>query len=188
VRIVASIFFCFLVTASYAQQDSTLKGRWMIGGNGEMYIERINNEPQNLFTISVEPQAGYFFAKSFAAGLRLPFGFSVNSFQVTLLPFAAYYLPLKGNIKPFIELNTGVAWDNNIDEVSYEVDYKQTAWLAGGRTGAAFFIKQNISLDLFLYYKNKRNKWRDLDPDAIQLEGVTTLKKFGIGAGFQIYL
>jgi len=160
----------------------------MIGGNGEMYIERLNTNTQNLYTISIEPQAGYFFTESIVGGMRLPFGFSVNSFQVTLLPFAAYYFPLKGSIKPFVELNTGVAWDNNIDEESYKVDYKQTSWIAGGRAGAAFFIKQNVSLDLFFYYRNKRTNWRDLDPDAIQLEGVTTLKKLGIGAGFQIYL
>lgn len=160
----------------------------MLGGNGEMYFERINSTDPNLFTIRVEPQAGYFFSKAFAAGVRFPFGFSVNSFQFSILPFAAYYFPVKGFVKPFVELNTGVAWDHNLDEESYKVDYKQTSWIAGGRAGAAFFIKKNISLDVFLYYRNKSTSWRDLDPDAIQSEGVTTLQKFGIGAGFQIYL
>lgn len=159
----------------------------MLGGNGEMYLERINSAGPNFFTISIQPQAGYFFTEYFAAGLRLPLGFSVNSFHVTLLPFAAYYLPLKGNIKPFVELNAGLAWDNNLDEVSYKIEYKQTAWIAGARAGSAFFIKQNISLDLFLYYVNKRTTWHDLNPDAVQQEGVTSLQKTGLGAGFQIY-
>ena len=112
-----SILIFVLFFASFglhAQQDSSLAGKWMVGGNAQFNIEKIELTDESLLTIFINPQGGYFFTNSFVGGLRFPFGFTVNSYQVALLPFVSYYIPIKGTIRPFIELNSGVEWDNTI--------------------------------------------------------------------------
>lgn len=156
----------------------------MLGGNGEMYVERIAGNTGRLILI-IEPQAGFFFSNSWAAGIRLPLGFLSNSYQIAVQPFARYYVPLKNKIRPFVELNTGREWKNNLDPTTLDVVYKEQSWLLGGRTGAAFFIGNHVSLDVYLYYDSQNTSWQDLKQNA---SGNLINQQFGLGVGFQIYL
>lgn len=156
----------------------------MVGGSGDLYMERIAGNMGRLIFI-VEPQAGYFITDTWAVGMRLPLGFLSNSYQIATVPFVRYYLPLAGNIKPFAELSAGHEWKNNLDPSNFDLVYKERSWLIGARAGAAFFIRQNISLDAFLYFAGENTSWEDLKLEA---SGSLSNQRYGLAFGFQIYL
>ena len=166
-----------------AQPDSSLAGTWMVGGNGDLYVERIAGNSGRLIFI-VEPQAGYFITNTWAVGMRFPLGFLSNSYRVAAVPFVRYYLPLAGNIRPFVGLSGGREWKNNLDPSTLDVVYKERSWLLGVRAGAAFFIRPNISLDAYLYYAGENTTWEDLKLEAT---GSLANQRFGLAFGFQIY-
>ncbi len=192
-KLIAILFLVCGTLTSHAQKEPTnqiqadeevylYKGLWMIGGNGRIYVEKIGTQTGRLIAI-IEPQTGYFFTRYLAAGLRLPMSFKSTEYEVATTPFIRFYAPIQGNIIPFAELNGGYSIravkDVNGDES------KTNSYLYGVRTGAAFFIKKNISLDLFLYYSGKKSSTKY--PDGSTSEPITN-QFMGVGAGFQIYL
>jgi hypothetical protein len=182
-RLKLAALFLVLHFSALAQQEISLAGKWLAGGNAELYVERIAGNTGRLVLI-LEPQAGYFFTNSWAAGLRLPLGFLSNSYQIAVQPFVRFYVPLPGDIKPFVEVNSGYEWKNNLNRTTLDVVYTERSWFFGARGGAAFFVNTNVSVDVFLYYNGKNTTWEDLDFDA---HGTLVNQTFGLGAGFQIY-
>jgi hypothetical protein len=104
------LLFLFVSALASAQTE---KGSFMIGGNASV---EFNKNDQNgdtgetkTFSISINPQAGYFVANNFSLGLSLPVSISrgkstypgingeaeskTNGFGVA--PFVRYYIPVK---------------------------------------------------------------------------------------------
>jgi hypothetical protein len=177
-------FFCLIGLQISAQELPELKKIWMLGGNADIYIERVGGNQGRLIAIA-HPGVGYFVAKNFAVGLRTPIGFLSNEYKIGIAPFTRYYFPSKSTTRLFVEINGGYSWRGlkNVAINSYNMEY---SWLFGGSGGAAFFINKNVSIDLFLFYsgQNSKTKIKELDMFTEPI-----LKaEIGIGAGFQIFL
>jgi len=168
----------------FAQEQMELKNRWMVGGNAEIYIERIGGNTGRLIAIA-HPGAGYFVAKNFAIGARTPVSFFSNEYKLGIVPFTRYYLPSKSTARLFVELNGGRTW-RGLKDVStnrYSMEY---SWLFGGSAGAAFFVNKNISIDIFLFYAGQSSRTRIVDTDIYT--DALMKAEIGLGAGFQIFL
>ena len=182
--ILACIFFSISFGLA-AQIDSVeLKKRWLVGGNGQIYLEKIGANTGRLIVIA-EPQAGYFFSNSWMAGLRAPMSFFSNEYKIATQPFVRFYVPIKGHVIPFIEANIGYEWRViiNVTEAPNNLD---KSFLYGTRAGGAFFLNQNISIDLFLYYSGQNSRYKN--GETGEVSDPLLKQYFGIGAGFQIYL
>lgn len=182
---VTTLLFVLFTLGLLAQVDSVqLQKRWLVGGNGQIYLEKIGANTGRLIAI-VEPQGAYFFTNSWMAGLRAPMSFKSNEYKIAVVPFVRYYVPIKGHVRPFFELNFGHDW-RVIINVSDTPNNLDNSWLYGARAGGAFFLNQHVSIDLFLYYTGQNSRYKN---GATGEVGEPLLKQyFGVGAGFQIYL
>ena len=177
------LIFCFVLASIslYAQEEKPgiqLHKNWLLGGNGQLYLEKIGDQTGRLIFV-VEPQAGYFFSPSWMVGLRAPLSFRSNEYEIGVLPFVRYYFPVKGDIIPFLEANGGYKL-RVIIGLDDEPNVNETSWVFGARGGGAFFLNDHASIDLFLFYRG----------ESATFEGSDALLKqfFGLGAGFVVYL
>ena len=179
-----SIAFLVLTLGLQAQEKDSiaLAKKWLVGGNAKFYVETVGSQTARLI-VDIEPQAGYFITNWFAVGLRLPVSFTSDAFRTTINPFVRFYLPVGGNIIPFAELNGGHAWRMIYDTQTSAYDDVERCWILGTQAGAAFFINQNVSIDVYLYYSGQNCQ--------LESNGVIYPQRinhnFGLGAGFQIY-
>ncbi|HEY2350290.1 MAG TPA: hypothetical protein VGH64_14835, partial [Puia sp.] len=132
----------------------------------------------NATTVSILPDAGYFFFNKLAGGLKLSYslgnpggnGFSSNEYGVS--PFLRYYvLPSSKNINIFGQVAYG--W-NRVDagggnSISHE-------WSISA--GPAFFLNPHIALEFALFYTNTGG--------ASYTTG--NGESIGLNVGFQIHL
>lgn len=180
---ILSLVLCFGFGLN-AQTDSSLAKKWLVGGNAEMYMEKIGSNSGRVIAI-LEPQVGYFFTNYLAAGLRVPLSFKSNEYQISIQPFVRFYLPTESMIRPFLEVNTGYDW-RVIIPVTSTPNNVERSWLFGARGGAAFFLNKSVSIDMFLFYSGVSSK------SEIGTTGEISdplLKQYlGLGAGFQVYL
>ena len=153
--------FCLsvlLTTFSIFCLAQTEKGTWMLGGKG--FIGSLGKG----FYVNLEPNGGYFLYDNFAVGglFKLQAATESNSTEFILGPYARYYLG-KGNVKALGEMAVGL----NIAE--------KTILTFQLGLGAAWFVRENVSLDfLAIYGINDNNNGLVGD-------------RFGVNAGFQIY-
>ncbi len=158
-----------MVSIANAQTD---KGDWMVGGN-----MTINTTSGNS-SFSLNPSAGYFFAKGFVAGAQFNLGFSKSEntkySNVGVGPFARYYFDLKSpNFKPFLHA------DFDFGTATVKDDFGKssttiTSFFIGA--GGAFFINPNVALEGVAGYN--RSKIENLSPD----------NGFLFRIGFQVHL
>lgn len=185
-RLVTYIFCClsfalFAQTTQESKPQINLHKKWLVGGNGEIYMERIGSSQGRVIAI-IEPQAGYFFTKNFSAGIRLPMQFKSTEYGFDLHPFFRYYFSVSGKLVPFVEANLGYGW-RYVSDVSN--DYSVTQGIrTGARAGGAYFLNPNVSLDVFLYYQYQ--KGNTVYPNG--KTGTTANQYLGVGFGFQVYL
>ena len=158
-----------MVTVSNAQTEKT---DWLVGGN--MTINTTEGNSQ--FTL--QPSAGYFFARNFAAGGQVTLSFAkqedtkYSSFSIG--PFARYYFDIRNSpFKPFLhaDLNFGsTAVKDNFGKTSTTT----TSFFIGA--GGAYFINSNVALEALAGYN--RTKIETYDPT----------NGFLFRIGFQVHL
>lgn len=190
-----SVLFVLLAFGANAQ---TQQGNWVASGKtGLDFISATTKEYYDGETdsdsdykqssISVSPSVGYFVIDNLAVGLSAAFqsykdktgndDWSDPSTAFAIMPFATYYIPLQGQVRPFVGVGGGFG---GVSEGDDDAD-KFSGLALGGNAGVAIFLNDKISLDLgaqYIHtnYKNKDdNDWR--------------LKTGSIGAmvGFSVY-
>jgi outer membrane protein len=139
--------------------------------------------------ITLAPQAGYFVTNGLMIGLNMSVlivrikeegdnesdGGSITSFQ----PMIRYYFKPAGKIRPFGEVRGGfLSYKDKNDD-----DEGETVTLFGAKGGAAFFLNDKVSLDLFLDYGVATNK-----EGSGNFESKSTNSLISFGAGFSIFL
>ncbi len=166
--LLSSLMFITALT-TFSQTNRT---DWMIGGNMRINTTEANEE----FTF--QPSAGYFFAKSFAAGAEFKLSFSKfggeRSNAVGVGPFARYYFNLRdASFKPLIHssftIESVTTRQNNIKNRN-----TVTSLFIGG--GGAYFINENVALEAVAGYN--RSKYENFDSQG----------GFAFRLGFQVHL
>lgn len=199
-----AILFGLLAATATAQ---TTKGNWMFGST----VGISNNAPLNIggsladnhagvnflgttsksgnvketinsTLVSVAPAVGYFLADRLMVGFNVNFSFfsaeGNNKLTLTTLaPQVRYYFNQESKIRPFGEVRGGILF---VKETGQERD---AATLLGARGGAAIFLNEKVSLDIFLDYANTT-----LAEDTDRAIPKTTNSAFGLGVGFSFFL
>ena len=164
------------------------KGQFLVGGSGSFSSNDQNNVKSTSVTLS--PNAGYFFLNKLAGGVDLTLHNSVskagtekntmNGYGIS--PFVRYYvLPASNKINLFAEASYG--WAKGKNKYLTHQAYTTTANSYSFSAGPAFFITPNLALEISAGYT--QNEYRAKD------NGFTSKSKeklFQAGVGFQIHL
>jgi opacity protein-like surface antigen len=136
---------------------------------------------------------GYFVINNLVIGLQIPLSYtfmkddaSKDKESITSIifePSVRYYF-LKGKFKPFVHGGIGYGsakYKYDPSEGSSETDnYSQFVWEVGG--GCAFFVTNNVSIDLLLAYSSTTSKAKKDNPDDYR----TITSGMGGGIGLTI--
>jgi len=155
------------------------KGQWLVGGTAGF-----NSNKQGSYkstTVTISPDAGYFFIDQFAAGLRI--GFSSTSVKdggsstfFAAAPFARYYfLPTGQNVNVFADAEYGFGSGKSTGSSSESLnEYTISA-------GPAVFLSPNTALEFALYYNSMGGKYYENGAGDRD-------NNFGLRIGFQVHL
>lgn len=171
------LIFSILLTAGMCANAQTEQGNFLVGGNLQL------NTAKNNTQIAVSPNAGYFFADNFAAGLNLNFGYAkTGGSSVTAVskqtnfdigPFARYYFGTT-NLRPFLH--------GNVDFTSSKTKIGSQATSTSNGLGYFFgpglaaFLNRNVALEGIVGYDHFAYKNQDGSGG------------FALKVGFQVYL
>ncbi len=200
--------YCFLLllfTAfSLSTGAQTNKGQWMLGStvglsaSPFLNVERtlpdnhagllfnttnvdVNGriERLNSTAVHIAPAVGYFVAKGFMAGLNMSYSFTkTEEAKLTFLSFTPVlrnYFLLNGKTRPFIEARGGVIYRKLPGEP------EDTYPVVGGRGGAAIFVNDQVSIDLFVDYSYVKDNQRN---DDEMVDATNSLLGFGVGFSY----
>lgn len=190
-----------MATGSFAQ---TKKGNLVLSGGTGLQFMSVNSKAiydgkttseNKGSSLSFTPSLAYFIVDNLAIGLAGKFTTTSSknenagnlyknvSTSTMLLPTVLYYFPVEGKIKPLIQIGAG------LDSYSYNSTYpgsienkSSASGLAlnfGG--GIAYFMNENISLDLGLAYTSTKLT------DGNDSKRKTKQGNFGANIGFSIY-
>jgi outer membrane protein W len=168
-KVLLSLLLSMTVIMVFGQ---TNKGDWMIGGNIRVNTAKSNNE----FTI--QPIAGYFFAKSFAAGTEFKLSYSKfgaeKSRSIGIGPFARYYFNLNNSsFKPLVHSTVTFESVNTNENGTESTNTVTSIYILGG---AAYFINENVAIEALAGYN--RSKYENQDSEG----------GFVFRFGFQVHL
>ena len=151
------------------------KGQWLAGGGVSFASSKQGDAKQTSVTIA--PNAGYFFIDQFAGGLRL--NYSVNNPSgddattiYTVAPFVRYYFLASGE-----KVNIFVDGQYGFGSYKYSgssASINEFAFSAG----PAIFLSPNTALEFAIGYKSTGGK-------AYGDDRMTTI---GLNIGFQVHL
>jgi hypothetical protein len=174
-KIILVFSFLAIGMASFSQIN---KGQWLVGGSGSVdFSKHGDNDESKITTVSISPNAGYFFINQLAGGARVTFE-SVKmeseedaATSFLFAPFVRYYfLPAAQKVNVFADASYGLGSVKSGDSESFN----QFAFSAG----PAVFLSPNTALELTLQY-------RSAGGDAY---GDDRLNNFGVNVGFQVHL
>lgn len=150
-----SVLFLFLLlSVCKAQGQFMNKGDLLIGGNGNINLD-VSNSDNNSFSISLNPSIATFLTSNLAVGGSLGLGYfsigDVSSFSFGLTPLTRYYHPVGESTALFGEARVGFQVVN-IDSDTFEDPDAETSVSYSLGAGLAFFLSDDVTLDLFLNY------------------------------------
>jgi len=140
------------------------------------------SETQKTTILNIKPNVGFFVADDFLIGAEVTFEYlkyKGDDEAITIFgfgPFVRYYFPLE-KVSPFVQVSA------NFGQFSYGSDDKMGVLEYGGAVGAAFFIGDKVSLDLFLGYNHNEFKEKDSSDNYKDIFNV-----FGFGVGLSVFL
>ncbi len=162
---------CLLALTTLQLQAQTQRGAHLVGG--QFQLDNLFREGNNLFTIGLSPNYGFFVARDLLIGARVDLQY-IRSGDTDLLSFAGlpivrYYIPGQNRVRFFI----GAAVGGGV--VSVEGDSAGLfEWDLG--PGVDFFLNPHVALETTLFY------------EGIQREGGDYLSSIGFRVGFQIFI
>jgi hypothetical protein len=148
------ILCCLLiaVTSSAVVKAQTDKGDWMVGGGLTI------NTTEGASSFAFMPNAGYFFAKGFAAGAEMVVSFAklgeIKTSELGIGPFARYYFELKEPVfKPYAHIGFKLS---SVRTKAFGMSETETAtgFLLG--LGGAYFINDNVAIDGLAGYNHTK--------------------------------
>ena len=168
------LFALILLVGTSSAFAQINKGQWLVGGNAGFTSSKWGEEKNTSFEFS--PDAGYFFAKQFAGGLRASITSSKDDgdddaySSLLVAPFLRYYfMPAAQKVSIFADASYGFGSQGAGDKTSVS-GFKFMA-------GPAVFLSPNTALEFTLGYQSL--KMEDVDDRA---------NSFGVNVGFQIHL
>lgn len=168
------LFAALLLVGTSSAFAQINKGQWLVGGNAGFESWKQGDAKGTNFELA--PDAGYFFAKQFAGGLRASIASSkdegddeaFSSFLVA--PFLRYYfMPADKKVSIFADAAYGFG--------SQGAGEKQSVNGFKVMAGPAVFLSPNTALEFTLGYQSY--KWENADDRS---------NSFGVNVGFQIHL
>lgn len=164
-----------------AQSD---KSKFYIGGNYNLdfssnkrtFKSSVNSyEMEKNTSVEFSPFIGYFILKNLSLGIKLDYNLSNqlvpnglgdynrnSSNSILIIPSIRYYF-INANIKPFIQVGSGIGWEKLVQSYYQTSNLKHnnflTEWELWG--GISFSIKSNISLELGLGYNTLTVNYKD---------------------------
>lgn len=189
-----------LLFAGLSANAQTEKGRMKVGGtllfnSGTPSVtyefdgtnETYKGEPTSVFVMT--PSFSYFVIDNLAVGVDLSF-LSVSSKLeegegaskgnlLAFMPNVSYYFNTSSNFKPYLRGGVGYG---RLSLGAGNVSSNHDGFVAAGTVGGAYFITNNVALDLGVNYTFASSKIGD--------EGVTSkynINNFGAFVGFSIF-
>lgn len=137
----------------------------------------------NLTSFNLAPRFGFFAADGLLLGLGLSFSvfdsevLDENIVTTEIGPFVRYYFISQSSFKPFVQAGL------NIGQLRLSSFQKNNLLDYGAGIGGAFFLSDQVAVDLLLNYVRTRSK----DKDAVA--NVRTIaSSFGLGVGLSVFL
>ena len=131
--------------------------------------------------INITPKVGYFFADDFLLGVNLDFasvkekGAESATTIIQAGPFVRYYLVLE-NVRPLFQAGA------QFGSINFGSDDVTNLSQIGGGLGAAFFLGEQVSVDLVITYESLTAKDKD------NKDNKETYNTVGLNVGFSIFL
>ena len=156
--IAISVMLLFAWASIEAQTE---RGRFIFGAAGSVEVSNtkgglsVSLSKTSSTTIVVKPEVGYFLLDDFSVGISLAmYGYPnsiANDYNDLLSEFKYFFQGT--NFRPFVKANIGY---KNLTESfrnpTQVGSYSLHGLALGGGVGGAFFVRNNISVDLSLQY------------------------------------
>lgn len=178
----------------------TEKGKIMLNGSSDLtflsmdkkkkYVEEDDRitDSSDIKNFGFNASASYFVVDNLALGFGLLYDSEKEEDKEADLkdktfmvgPMARYYFG-SSNIKPFVNgslMFGSMKQEELYDNESYVEKYKSFGWELGA--GAAFFLKDNISIDLGLSYAFKEHENKDDSKQKTEIDGLAVKVGFSL--------
>ena len=173
------VFALSLLTLSATSFSQINKGQWLIGGSAAFDFSKIvDNDDSKLTSLSLAPNAGYFFINNLAGGARVNFNLAKEENEdaatsFVFAPFVRYYfLPTAQKVNVFADASYGFGSVKFGDESESMNQFAIAA-------GPAVFLSPNTALEFTLQYSSAGGDYYG---------GDDRMNSFGFNVGFQIHL
>lgn len=174
-KIVLAVMTLTIGLGSFSQVN---KGQWLVGGSANLdFSKQGNNDDSKVTSVSISPDAGYFFINQLAAGARVSFTSVKEKSQENaatsflFAPFVRYYF-MQSTQK--VNIFADASYGFGSMKFGESESFNQFAFSAG----PAVFLSPNTALELTLQYRSAGG----------DVYGDDRLNDFGVNVGFQVHL
>lgn len=189
--------FTFAISAQTEKGSVSISGRSSF--EGAYFSNRIKGANISIgdreamdvdgYSITITPSIGYFVVDNLSVGAQASFSITDGDYQskasqLLIMPTIGYYFPTKRPVRPFVAVGAGYT------NISMELDLQGSnvesmsfgGFAFAGGAGAAFFLRNNISIDLMLEYAELIAKYSEDSSYKYSTKGL------GGSIGFSFYL
>lgn len=155
----ATLYLIMMVFAASSLHAQTEKGQFVIGAGTSIDLSKTeSNAALNTTSLNMKANGGYFIVDNLSVGisgsLKAAYGnANVDGIENTdILSEFRYYFN-GTHFRPFVQMNAGYRYARLVfTSTDYTAINKAHGLALGGGVGGAFFIRDNISIDLGLQY------------------------------------
>ncbi len=196
-KFITTILMCIIALAVVEAQ--TEKGKLLIGANTSLSISNVDGgvtgaeDTEKITSVKLQPNISYFIFDNFSAGIAGIYDYQTtyDGADVTIMTDFRYYFT-DSRVKPFAKINAGYRnRDMQIIGTHYRYDTSAHGLILGGGLGLAFFLNNNISLDITgQYFLTKLNDMGDgyrKDGDTNSYKIKTTTQDLRLFVGMSFY-
>lgn len=195
-----SFFLTGLLLLSAVTFAQTRKGQFVVSGRTSLdftyskakfkggNIENSNGTSLDTYNFNITPMLGYFIIDNLAVTLQTSYAISDGKTdnqmsQFAIMPGAIYYVPTGSAVRPFVQVGGG--YMNISTKVPVMSGGKATqsfnGYTLGGGIGVAFFVKDNITIELSGQYTSIKTSFSGDSYIKMNMSG------FSGGIGFSIF-